>query len=151
MPLPSPRLTRIAHLLLLDHRRHRVLLRDAADALTPPHIVCGTRQSYHQAATQAAGTWWGLTSWEAVPVIGHAWATPPGADRGRRTERRLLMATVTHPLRPRSEPAQLQVRWWNLGQVRQSHRPTHPTELADIVEGYWDGWLPDGPLTVEWA
>lgn len=39
-------------------------------------------------------------------------------------------------------------RWWSLAELAAV--TTRPTDLALVIQGYWEGWLPDGPLSVDW-
>ncbi|MEU3905564.1 hypothetical protein AB0F20_17235 [Streptomyces goshikiensis] len=150
MPIPPPRLRRIVLLLLLDRSRRSVLL-SGGRRLTPPSFTVACGQSYHYAAARAAELRWGLPLLQIAPVVCHVWATPPGRPGGVRTERRLLMASVRQPdlLRLLKKPP-ARTQWRPLDSLRQRDSPTEPVDLAAIIEGYWDGWLPDGPLTVDW-
>ncbi|MGW6604264.1 hypothetical protein [Streptomyces sp. NPDC055036] len=72
-----------------------------------------------------------------------------------RIERRLLLAIPQTPFPPGSarriaSGCPRRARWWTPDQLRECAAPVQPAELPDIVDGYWDGWLPDGPLTLDW-
>ncbi|MFD7417524.1 hypothetical protein ACFVZ3_39810 [Kitasatospora purpeofusca] len=147
MSVPSPRLRRETYLLLCDAPRRRLLLSAGPGPLAPPQVPAPAGCGHREAAEAAAGAWWGLKAHALAPVTGHGWASAP-VPGGVRTERRLLLATACDP--PRSGQGPGGLRWWPLERLRGCLWPTVPSELAEIVEGYWDGWIPDGPLTVEW-
>ncbi|MFD7224496.1 hypothetical protein ACFV9P_26320 [Streptomyces sp. NPDC059892] len=88
-------------------------------------------------------------------VVGHVWASQPRRAPGTRIERRLLLAIPQTPFPPGSarriaSGCPRRARWWTPDQLRECAAPIQPAELPDIVDGYWDGWLPDGPLTLDW-
>lgn len=39
-------------------------------------------------------------------------------------------------------------RWWTLRELRAQELPVEPVEVLDLVDGYWDGWLPDGEVSL---
>ncbi|WP_405728574.1 hypothetical protein OG607_26815 [Streptomyces sp. NBC_01537] len=89
-------------------------------------------------------------------VVGHVWASEPQSPSGIRIERRLLLVIPASPLdtdavRNLAENGPLPARWWTPVELRESGVRVAPPELPDVVDGYWDGWLPDGPLTLDWS
>lgn len=90
---------------------------------------------------------------EVAPVVGHLWATPPLPGTGARTEARLFLA-ITPGMAERSSASggeQTRSRWFSHEELTQRQGAMHPPELPSVIDGYWDGWLPDGPLTLEWG
>lgn len=148
-----PSLRRIAHLLLLDRSRECALLSTEGPVLTPPAVSLRPGQDFHQAVTEAARSWWGVEALPISPLIGHGWATALGSPSSLRSERRLLMTSLAHlpePARSNLGEGPARSRWWPLAALRQYPGLTSPLDLHLIVEGYWDGWLPDGPLSLDW-
>ncbi|MFH8564626.1 hypothetical protein [Streptomyces sp. NPDC017988] len=39
-------------------------------------------------------------------------------------------------------------QWWSLRDLRFGEVAVEPAEMLDLVEGYWDGWLPDGEVSL---
>lgn len=38
--------------------------------------------------------------------------------------------------------------WWAPAALRAQRALVEPSQLIDLVEGYWDGWLPDGEVSL---
>ncbi|MEU5425860.1 hypothetical protein AB0H73_09655 [Streptomyces olivoreticuli] len=41
------------------------------------------------------------------------------------------------------------VRWWPLEILRDASGALFPRDLGALMEGYAEGWVPDGPITLE--
>ncbi|MFF8843412.1 hypothetical protein ACF08N_11870 [Streptomyces sp. NPDC015127] len=39
-------------------------------------------------------------------------------------------------------------RWWTVSGLRSAATPVEPPQLLDLVDGYWEGWLPDGEVSL---
>lgn len=39
--------------------------------------------------------------------------------------------------------------WWTTTELRSDRALVEPAELLDFMDGYWDGWLPDGEISLE--
>lgn len=39
-------------------------------------------------------------------------------------------------------------RWWTVPALEREQVPIDPPELLDLVDGYWNGWLPDGEVSL---
>jgi hypothetical protein len=153
--IPAPRLRRVVLVVLLDRRRRTALLVKWAGLWSPLAARVRGGSSYKEAADEAVRVRAGNVAMGYGAVVGHVWATKPEPRSGARIERRLLLATPVDPLsagavRRLAAVGPLPARWWTPGELRESGVPVAPPELANVVDGYWDGWLPDGPLTLEW-
>lgn len=42
-----------------------------------------------------------------------------------------------------------EARWWTTAELRSAQALVEPAELLDFMDGYWDGWLPDGEISLE--
>lgn len=42
-----------------------------------------------------------------------------------------------------------EARWWTVAGLRSARALVEPVELPDFMDGYWDGWLPDGEISLE--
>lgn len=40
-------------------------------------------------------------------------------------------------------------RWWSLHELAQQHVVVEPASLPLFMDGYWDGWLPDGEISLD--
>ncbi len=144
MDLPAPRLLREVALLRLDTVGRLVLLRDSGPTWEPLRFPVADAD-YEQTTARAAAHWWSPGTLSIADVTAHAWATEPGPPHGRRVERRLFLLTGPPG---RLQPHPPQTGWHSLEEVL--HHPTAPADLAALVEGYWEGWLPEGRHRIEW-
>lgn len=39
-------------------------------------------------------------------------------------------------------------RWWTLHALKSDQIQVEPPQLLDLLGGYWDGWLPDGEVSL---
>ncbi|WP_139151362.1 hypothetical protein [Streptomyces sp. WMMB 322] len=39
-------------------------------------------------------------------------------------------------------------RWWTLHALESERIQVEPPQLLDLVDGYWEGWLPDGEVSL---
>lgn len=39
-------------------------------------------------------------------------------------------------------------RWWRVSALRAEQAAVEPAQMLDLVDGYWDGWLPDGETSL---
>ncbi|MEW2082179.1 hypothetical protein [Streptomyces sp. NPDC005283] len=42
-----------------------------------------------------------------------------------------------------------QARWWAVAALRSERVAVEPAQMLDLVDGYWEGWLPDGETSLE--
>ncbi|MEV5463466.1 hypothetical protein AB0L17_35800 [Streptomyces cellulosae] len=40
-------------------------------------------------------------------------------------------------------------RWWETAELRDREVRVEPEVLLDLIDGYWEGWLPDGVISLE--
>ncbi len=40
-------------------------------------------------------------------------------------------------------------RWWTTAELRNRSVRVEPDVLLDLIDGYWEGWLPDGVISLE--
>ncbi|MDL2077651.1 hypothetical protein QNN03_14520 [Streptomyces sp. GXMU-J15] len=40
-------------------------------------------------------------------------------------------------------------QWWTTAELRSARAPVDPVQLLDFMDGYWDGWLPDGEIPLD--
>ncbi|MFF0110742.1 hypothetical protein [Streptomyces hirsutus] len=40
-------------------------------------------------------------------------------------------------------------QWWTTAELRSARVPVEPVQLLDFMDGYWDGWLPDGEIPLD--
>ncbi|WP_406838055.1 hypothetical protein ACICHK_20625 [Streptomyces sp. AHU1] len=42
-----------------------------------------------------------------------------------------------------------EAQWWTTAELRRSGERVEPAELLDFMDGYWEGWLPDGEISLD--
>lgn len=113
----------------------------------PRAAVRGT-ESYWPAGERLAVR---VTGWPQVRqglVVGHRWATPPwGIAGAMRVEERVLIVRCAAGA-DASDPV-AEVAW-----THRQHLALHLSgedlkTTRDLVDGYLDGWLPDGGITLD--
>ncbi|MER6401750.1 hypothetical protein ABT263_37810 [Kitasatospora sp. NPDC001603] len=101
------------------------------------HLHCRPR-GVPLVALRAARHWWGLPA-RLAAVAGTAHSAPA---RGLPAHLALVIAPAGHGL-PSSGPGPGPWRWWPVAALQ--HEPgVRPRELAPFLDGYLQGWLPDG-------
>lgn len=129
------------HLVALDEDG-RLLLAAGADQ-TPwalPALKLRPEDSYAAAARRLQQRL-GVTVLRPGTVSGHRWAPAGPAPR---TEERFHLARV-HRADPSAPPGH---RW-----LRPERAPLDGPRWAEVrrlVDGYLQGWIPDGPIRLEW-
>ncbi len=84
-------------------------------------------------------------------VIGRRWARPPDGTSAVRLEEHVFLARIGSPMR--SDPfaadrPDLTARWTPRAVLGDVLREPHSDRTTDLVDGYLDGWLPAGPITL---
>ncbi|MER7673146.1 hypothetical protein ABTY61_32455 [Kitasatospora sp. NPDC096128] len=145
--MPTPRSARphwAVAVLLLDRPAEQVLLSYRHGRWTPPLTCAPARTACPQAALRAARHWWGLPRAQLAAVAGAART----AALGLPAHLALVLAPAGYPL-PLCGPGPGPWRWWPVAALQ--HEPgVRPRELAAFLDGYLQGWLPDGTHTLCW-
>lgn len=42
-----------------------------------------------------------------------------------------------------------EARWWTTAELRSAHVKVEPLQLLDFMDGYWEGRLPDGEVSLD--
>ncbi|MFF7415429.1 NUDIX domain-containing protein [Streptomyces lydicus] len=137
---PAPRLRRVVHLLAFDATGHLLLRRSGHAEWAYPSLHVQLGETYEDAARRLLRT----TRTEFVKpgeVSGRHWATPTGPAR---YERRFQ---IVHVRRATSE-ADPHQKWVLPSCVPLTGRWSD--ELRRLAEGYRGGWLPEGPIRLDW-
>ncbi|MGQ4713574.1 hypothetical protein ACUN22_07810 [Streptomyces anulatus] len=66
-------------------------------------------------------------------------------------ERRLLLILLPPGTpRPTAAPGAHHASWWPITRLLAGEAATRPAELAAFLDGYVQGWLPDGQHALDW-
>ncbi|MEV0886422.1 hypothetical protein AB0J03_21640 [Streptomyces microflavus] len=141
----------VADLALVDRSQAEVLLHDHMSFWQPPHVEVRAGQSCRSAVRDAARHWWGLPDAEVATTVGIPWSRTPEPEDHDRAERRLLLVLLPPgALRPAAGPGARNASWWPITRLLAGEVVTRPAELAAFLDGYLQGWLPDGQHALDW-
>ncbi|MEU5545111.1 hypothetical protein AB0G85_22355 [Streptomyces sioyaensis] len=147
MTTPSP--AAFVRPLIIDPAGKRFLLLSACPSgaagvtWTIPVVPVRTCESFARAATNYLQQQTGLPWPQIAPVIGRFPAGP-----GRQRPEYVVLAPLPSPAWPKYLPERAG-RWWTTAQLRAARDVVEPAILPDFIDGYWDGWLPDGEISLE--
>ncbi|MEV6961978.1 hypothetical protein AB0M97_22880 [Streptomyces sp. NPDC051207] len=117
-----------------------------AGCWTVPLVPVPAGQSYSRAVVQWLCRRTGLPDLRIAPVVG----VLPADGARRRTQYVVLVRPVaaawTDDVCARLEAG---ARWWTLDELHGKGVAVEPETLPLLLEGYWDGWLPDGEVSLE--
>lgn len=143
MDFPAPRLRRLVRLITIDSQERIALV-----CLTPPRPQTWAlperevplRGSYAHTASTLALDRLGTSEIRWGTVTGRRWGR---RGAGRRTEVHYFIA------RTDSQPADTSLMW-----ISRPHLNSYLTgrlfqDTLNLTDGYLDGWLPDGPITLD--
>ncbi|MEV5199548.1 hypothetical protein [Streptomyces sp. NPDC053720] len=148
----SPQPRAVTALALVDRSRAEVLLCDHTLFWQPPLTEVCTGQSSRSAVRDAARHWWGLGHAPVAGTVGVPWTHPPAqADHPHAVKRRLLLVLLPPGTpRPCPGPGTPGMSWWPVARLLAGEAATRPAELAAFLDGYLQGWLPDGQHGLAW-
>lgn len=122
------------------------------DRVVPPVIWsvprCSIRpgESFRRAAAHHLRRELRLPALRIAPVTGRL-----PASGGRRHEEYFVLAVPAAGAWPCDVRALLATgaRWWTTAELRATDVRVEPPVLLDLIDGYWEGWLPDGVVSLE--
>ncbi|MFD3500463.1 hypothetical protein [Streptomyces sp. NPDC058678] len=136
--------------VIIDSRKRLLLLipstPDSEDCWTLPTIPMRPGETIRRAATRHLRRDVHLPALRIPPLIGRL---------SRRDAPEGVQYVVV--VRPAAESWSPYVRfalapeaqWWTTTELRSAQVMVEPAELLDFMDGYWDGWLPDGEVSLE--
>ena len=154
MSMYAPILRREVFLVCFD-RRHRVALVSVGLAVEPgsmtlPMVRKGERESYKAAAGRISVGRIPAAALRPANLVGRVEASLPiPAGRGRRREARIFMAHLDReaPQFPSGGCGE-SILWVAHTEVAQAVASLGIPDLDALIEGYVDGWIPDGWITL---
>ncbi|MFJ7246340.1 hypothetical protein ACIQWA_17040 [Kitasatospora sp. NPDC098652] len=135
--------------VLLDSQHHQFLLVPAGGSRSlwcPPSFEALPGESYRSAVVRCLRHDRGLPTLDITPVVG---LIRPGPDLP--PVQYIVLVREASPPWPDNMPGLLGplARWWTLQELKAGSVDVEPGELPILLEGYWDGWIPDGEITLE--
>lgn len=115
-----------------------------------PRFSVRAEETYSGAAARLAAGYFEARTVRWGTVVGRRWAPPPKGAPRVRVEEHVFLARISTP------PASSTVANHTSAAVTWTPRTTldgvlheqHTDTTATLVDGYLDGWIPDGPITL---
>ncbi|WP_443059860.1 NUDIX domain-containing protein [Streptomyces sp. NBC_00467] len=154
MGLPSPRFRRMATLVVIDADEQVALFQQPGEASGHWALPQGNvrlSESYAEAAARVTARCFNGRPVRWGSVIGRRWAPPPDDQSLVRVEEHLFLARAGPSVSSSSASADCPgptAVWTPRAALDQVLRESHVDSTTDLVHGYLDGWLPDGPITL---
>lgn len=117
-----------------------------------PHGIVRLPESYAQAAARVAERCFKGQPMRWGSVVGRRWAALPDGTSLVRVEERVFLARASRPEFPKLLSAgrpDTGAQWTPRALLNHALQEPHADRTADLVDGYLDGWLPDGPITLD--
>ncbi|MFH8409836.1 hypothetical protein ACH4FX_34415 [Streptomyces sp. NPDC018019] len=119
---------------------------DGATCWTLPKVLMRPGETMRRAATRHLRSICRLPPLRISPLIGRL----PRTDAAEGVQYVIVV-------RPAAESWPSAVRfaispdacWWTTAMLRSGQVQVEPAGLLDFMDGYWDGWLPDGEISLE--
>lgn len=149
----APLLRREEFLVLLDPRHRVALLRTPPTGcdgpLALPSVRRRERETYAEAARRITVGSLRPTDLRPGELVGRVQPLPPvPAAPAARREARIFFAHLDSEGQDRPGPAGSGISWVPHTSVAEAVAAQHIPELGAFIEGYVDGWIPDGWITL---
>ncbi|MFF6996056.1 hypothetical protein ACFY93_14085 [Streptomyces sp. NPDC008313] len=150
MPRSVPAPAAVIRPVVIDRAEHRFLLSPAqlrcGDAWSVPAVPVRAGEPYRRTAVRYLLWETGLPCLRIAPVVG----VLPAVGGRQRVEYVVLARSETgvwpYDVRSLWSPG---ARWWNTAELRDTGVLVEPETLPLLMDGYWEGWLPDGEVSLE--
>lgn len=150
---PAPaQASALARPVVIDPVARRFLLQpDTRSEMAParwtvPAVPIRPQESCRRTATRYLRRERRFPALRLGAVIGHL---PAGGSRGSAEYIVLAAPAATdwpQDVRALMDPG---ARWWSTAELRDSGVAVEPETLPLLIDGYWEGWLPDGVVSLE--
>jgi ADP-ribose pyrophosphatase YjhB (NUDIX family) len=136
-------------LVILDPLTHRLLLvRRSGDTgvyWSVPKAAMSPGMTCRRAAARFLRRRLGLPAVRIAPVIGRMFAIDDAVKTGYAV---LVLPAAGRWHRRPGQMLGADARWWSVSDLRPVETRVQPAGLLDLVDGYWEGWLPDGEVSL---
>jgi hypothetical protein len=153
MFLPGPLFLRLVTLVAIDTKERVGLLHrpGAANARwSLPRRSVRMGESYSGAAARLAAGYFEDRAVRWGTVDGRRWAPPPEGRPRTRVEEHVFLARICTPAAysPAADRTRSALTWVPRAALNSILHEQHADATATLVDGYLDGWIPDGPITL---
>lgn len=149
-PSPSAAADSVVRPVLIDRTARRFLLLPVrhgdAECWSVPVVAVRAGEPYRRAVVRYLRQQVGLPGLRIARVVG----VLPAVGGRHRIEYVVLAGPATGAW-PKDVPALLgeSARWWSTAQLRNAGVRVEPDILPVLMDGYWEGWLCDGEVSLE--
>lgn len=154
MSIPDSRFRRVATLVAIDTSQCVALLRRSS-AFPPlwalPRQTVRLAETYVEAVVQLANRLFRGQQLRWGSVVGRRWAPVPVTPRVR-VEEHVFIAragSLQTSAGSKSGKPEQALAWIPRASLEDALREPYGDTTATLVDGYLDGWLPDGPITLD--
>lgn len=139
----------VARPVVIDPTARRFLLLPAGSARaagwTVPALLVRAQEPYRRTVLRHLRRERGFPAVRIGAVVGRL---PAGAARP--VEEYVVLAAPACDRWPRDVRALMapEARWWDTAALRRSGDAVEPETLPLFLDGYWEGWLPDGVISL---
>lgn len=142
--------TRTVRPVILDPPTHRFLLRKTPDVRescwSVPRVLLRPGENHRRGTVRYLRRELRLPCLRIAPVIGRLNSLPPGLP----LEYLVLAGPAVGSWEQQAHQALgPTARWWTTAALRVEKATVEPAQLPDLIDGYWDCWLPDGEICLD--
>jgi ADP-ribose pyrophosphatase YjhB (NUDIX family) len=150
VPRSVPAPAAVVRPVVIDRAEHRFLLSPVqlrcGDAWSVPTVPVRAGEPYRRTAVRYLRWETGLPCLRIAPVVG----VLPAIGGRQLVEYVVLAGPVTEAwLEDVRVLFGTDARWWSTAQLRDTGVRVEPDTLPLLMDGYWEGWLPDGEVSLE--
>ncbi|GGO98861.1 NUDIX hydrolase [Wenjunlia tyrosinilytica] len=135
--------------VILDPLTGRILLvrrrEPAGPCWTVPKVPMRAGATFRRAAMQFLRRRRQLPPVRIAPVVGRLFAVDDVDKRG------YVVLVLPADGSWKDRPGRMlgpEARWWAVSELRSERATVEPPQMLDLVDGYWEGWLPDGEVSL---
>ncbi|MFD7958676.1 hypothetical protein ACFV4X_35010 [Streptomyces ardesiacus] len=148
--IPEPRFDRRIYLLLLDGQDRLMLCGGCCNGWTVPRLALDNSAAYWGTATRFLADRFGIRHPRFGSVRGiHQSRNGDTWECDRTTVSHVLVVRVSTAESEAIEQRSTSHRMWTMDRLKARHRDISPAGVVLVATGYVDGWLPDGPISLD--
>ncbi|MEU1166170.1 NUDIX domain-containing protein [Streptomyces sp. NPDC005921] len=146
---PSPRFDRRIYLLLLDDKDRLMLCRACCSGWTVPQALLDHDADFKEGATRHLAERFHIENPRFGSVHGiHETRESNCWEHDQRTVSHVFIVRISTEESDSLQEMSLSHTRWGISKLRARHRDISPEGVTLLISGYVEGWLPDGPISL---